>query len=161
MKLFGRGDKSEAAAAPAAVMMEQTDAAAAKSRDGDGDAGAADAGSSGAALAAADRKATLAIAPLFAATVAISAIDRNNVAFASISLLPALKLTPSQYGLATSLFYATYILGLIPAGLLAPHVGARRMLAALLVAWGAVASCMALAKNAPTLYVLRLLLGAW
>lgn len=107
------------------------------------------------------RRAMLATAPLFAAIVAISAIDRNNLSYASISWLPAIGLTPSQYGLGTSLFYATYTLGLVPFGLLAPHVGARRMLAALLVAWGAVAACMALVRGPGTFYLLRLLLGAW
>jgi hypothetical protein len=43
---------------------------------------------------------------------------------------------PRFLGAGSSIFFATYILGLVPAALLVPHIGARRMLSVLLVAWG-------------------------
>ncbi|KAI8466364.1 MAG: major facilitator superfamily domain-containing protein [Monoraphidium minutum] len=106
------------------------------------------------------RKVTWSIAPLFMATTMMSTIDRGNLSYASISFIPTLKLTPTAYGVGSSLFFATYILGLVPFGLLAPHVGARRLLAGLLVAWGAVATCMAAVRNEAGFFALRLLLGA-
>ncbi|GBG00151.1 MFS transporter, partial [Raphidocelis subcapitata] len=105
------------------------------------------------------RKVTLAILPLFVVTTALSMIDRNNLSYAAISLMPALGLKPTAYGLGSSLFYVTYILFIVPAALLVPHVGARRMLAVMLVAWGAVATCMAFVRSEGAFYALRLLLG--
>jgi MFS family permease len=71
-----------------------------------------------------------------------------------------LGLTPAAYGAASSIFYASYIVGLVTFSLVTPKTKARHVLACLLCAWGAVAACTALVKNASQLYALRVLLGA-
>jgi hypothetical protein len=164
-------------------------------------------GASEAELDAIYRRITLAVCPLFALTMAIATIDRNNLSQASISLIPTLKLSPTAYGgfdrtpaaggsirrwqccrrtpyppatlhprtnpkppsnpprprlragSAGSCFYATFIIGLVIFALLVPHVGARRVLAGVMVAWGVIATCTAFVTNQGGLVAVRLLLG--
>jgi hypothetical protein len=96
-----------AAPAPAAAMPRAAKHALREEGNGAhaGDAKAADLDAPSQAQAQAQpeldrayRKVTVAILPLFILSTALSMIDRNNLSYASISLMPALGLNPTAYG---------------------------------------------------------------
>lgn len=93
-----------AGASPAAAVENAKFASTAEAGPAIPDAKAIDATGSPAPLLPPDevdrvyRKVMLAVCPLFMATTAMSTIDRNNLSYASISLIPIIKLSPSIYG---------------------------------------------------------------
>ena len=97
--------------------------------------------------------------PVFFALNCFNFFDRTNLSFASIQMSHDLHLTEVQYGIGAGVFFIAYALFQVPSQICLRHVGAPRWLAAIVVAWGAVASAMAAAHNPATFYTLRLLLG--
>jgi len=98
---------ADGAAAPVKQQPDGVPAAAAKvvSIDGDVAAGPVAEGTE-AELDAIYRRVALAICPFFAAVTAVSALDRSNLSYASISLIPTLKLSPSAYGETSALVFS-------------------------------------------------------
>ncbi len=109
--------------------------------------------------AAASRKAILRIVPLAIVGLFLSFIDRTNIAVAGSDMSSALGLSPTTFGLASGLFFISYIILGIPSNLALQRFGARFWLALILILWGVVCMGTALVKGAGSLYVMRLLLG--
>ncbi|KAF8067241.1 ttuB [Scenedesmus sp. PABB004] len=99
--------------------------------------------------------------PLFVLVVICNQLDRNNIAFAALTMNRDLGFSSSTYGVGVSMFFVTFCLFAVPSNLVMVRVGCRRWLALLVAAWGVVASCFALVHNAAGFFVLRLLLGAF
>jgi MFS transporter, ACS family, tartrate transporter len=86
-------------------------------------------------------------------------LDRINVGFAALQMKDRLGFSESVYGLGASIFFVGYFLFQVPSNLILQRVGARRWIAALMVAWGIVSSSMLFIDTPRTFYVLRFLLG--
>jgi ACS family tartrate transporter-like MFS transporter len=89
----------------------------------------------------------------------VAYLDRINVGFAALQMQGQLHLSDEVYGLGAGLFFAGYFVFQLPSNLLLERVGARRWLAALMVAWGVISSCMIFVRTPHSFYALRFLLG--
>ncbi len=96
--------------------------------------------------------------PMLVLTV-LSSLDRVNISFAAVQLNPALGLSTEQYGVAVGVFFLAYLLFQFPSMWLQRRLGTRLWILCIGVAWGVIATAMALIHTRPTLYVLRFALG--
>jgi MFS family permease len=96
--------------------------------------------------------------PMLVLTV-LSSLDRVNISFAAAQLNPALGLSTEQYGVAVGVFFLAYLLFQFPSMWLQRRLGTRLWILCIGVAWGVIATAMALIHTRPTLYVLRFALG--
>ena len=88
-----------------------------------------------------------------------SFLDRINIGFAGLTMGADLGLNATMFGLATTLFYATYVLFGIPSNVMLSIVGARRWIATIMVLWGIASTATMFAVGPKSLYVLRMLVG--
>ena len=86
-------------------------------------------------------------------------LDRVNLSFAALSMRRDLGFSGTVYGAGAGLFFISYALFEIPANLVLLHLGPRRWMAIIMVAWGIVSSAMALIHSPGGFYLLRFLLG--
>ncbi|KJU01093.1 hypothetical protein SEEH1831_17033 [Salmonella enterica subsp. enterica serovar Heidelberg str. 77-1831] len=88
-----------------------------------------------------------------------SFLDRINIGFAGLTMGQDLGLSATMFGLATTLFYATYVIFGIPSNVMLSIVGARRWIATIMVLWGIASTATMFAVGPKSLYVLRMLVG--
>lgn len=105
------------------------------------------------------RKIRLRIVLPFVLLLVVSSLDRANLSFAALQMNAELGLSPSQYGLAVSAFFAGYLAFQFPSMYLLHRFGARRWIAASVLMWGVFALAMMFVEGAAALYALRCLLG--
>jgi MFS family permease len=86
-------------------------------------------------------------------------VDRVNVSFAALQMNLDLQFSATVYGLGAGFFFVGYVLFQVPANLMLARIGARRWIAANMVAWGVLAAAMSLVNGPGRFYVLRVLLG--
>ncbi|NGZ87217.1 MFS transporter [Duganella aceris] len=86
-------------------------------------------------------------------------LDRVNVGFAKLEMLDALKLSNTVYGLGAGIFFIGYVLSGVPSNLILHKIGARRWIAVMMVAWGALSACMLTVSTPLSFYVLRFFTG--
>ncbi|RFP19340.1 MULTISPECIES: MFS transporter [unclassified Duganella] len=86
-------------------------------------------------------------------------LDRVNVGFAKLEMLDALHLSNTVYGLGAGIFFIGYVLSGVPSNLILHKIGARRWIATMMVAWGALSACMLFVHNPTSFYVLRFFTG--
>ncbi|WP_244223082.1 MFS transporter [Cupriavidus lacunae] len=89
----------------------------------------------------------------------VSFLDRINIGFAALTMMKDLGLSGTQFGLATTLFYLAYIACGVPSNVVLARIGARRWIAAIMIAWGLASTATMFATDATTLYWLRMLVG--
>ncbi len=87
-------------------------------------------------------------------------LDRVNISFAALQMNHDLHLTPQVYGFAAGILFVAYTALEIPSNLMLERVGARIWLSRIMITWGLVAAANAFVFNRPSLYTVRLLLGA-
>ena len=90
----------------------------------------------------------------------VAYLDRINVGFAALQMKDQLHFSDSVYGFGAGIFFAGYFLFQVPSNLMLEKVGARRWIAALMMAWGVISSAMLLVHSASSFYTLRFLLGS-
>ncbi|WP_150667561.1 MFS transporter [Pandoraea anhela] len=88
-----------------------------------------------------------------------SFLDRINVGFAALTMSQDLGLTSTMFGMASTVFYLTYVLCGVPSNLLLVRFGARRWIGAMLIAWGLASSATMFAHDATSLYLIRAIVG--
>ncbi|BET95881.1 4-hydroxyphenylacetate permease [Xenorhabdus taiwanensis] len=88
-----------------------------------------------------------------------SFLDRINIGFAGLTMGKDLGLTSTMFGLAATLFYATYVIFGIPSNVVLSIVGARRWIATIMVLWGIASTATMFATGPTSLYILRMLVG--
>ncbi|MCA6221624.1 4-hydroxyphenylacetate permease [Photorhabdus antumapuensis] len=88
-----------------------------------------------------------------------SFLDRINIGFAGLTMGKDLGLNATMFGLAATLFYATYVIFGIPSNIMLSIVGARRWIAAIMVLWGIASTATMFATGPTSLYILRMLVG--
>lgn len=91
----------------------------------------------------------------------LSWLDRVNVGFAKLQMLPDLGFSEAIYGLGAGIFFIGYFLFEVPSNLLLEKIGARKTLARITMLWGIVTVLMMFVNSATSFYVLRFLLGAF
>jgi ACS family tartrate transporter-like MFS transporter len=95
----------------------------------------------------------------FVLLLIVSSLDRANLSFAALQMNAELGLSPAQYGLAVSAFFAGYLAFQFPSMYLLHRYGARRWIAGSVLMWGLFALGMMFIEGAFALYALRFLLG--
>ncbi|WP_191629004.1 MFS transporter [Pandoraea terrae] len=88
-----------------------------------------------------------------------SFLDRINVGFAALTMSQDLGLSGTLFGMASTVFYLTYVLCGVPSNLMLVKFGARRWMGWILVAWGFASSATMFAHDATSLYLIRALVG--
>jgi len=86
------------------------------------------------------QKLRLRILPFVLLLFVVALIDRNNIAFAALTMNKELAITSQQFGLMFGIFYFGYFIFEIPSNLLLHKVGARIWIARILISWGIVAT---------------------
>jgi MFS family permease len=112
-----------------------------------------------ATLERAYKKASWHLIPFIFVCYLFNYLDRVNVGFAKLEMLDALKLSDTVYGLGAGIFFLGYLISGVPSNLMLHKLGARRWIAVMMVAWGALSAAMLLTSTAASFYVLRFLTG--
>lgn len=89
----------------------------------------------------------------------VNYLDRINVGFAALQMQAQLGLSDRIYGLGAGIFFIGYLGCQLPSNLLLTRVGARRWIAAIIMVWGVISSCMIFVRSAHQFYAMRFLLG--
>jgi MFS transporter, ACS family, tartrate transporter len=97
--------------------------------------------------------------PLLFCGYGIAYMDRVNVGFAALRMNQDLHFSATVYGLGGGLFFLSYALCEIPSNLLLVRIGARRWIAQIMIAWGALAAGMMFVRTPAQFYCMRFLLG--
>jgi MFS family permease len=106
------------------------------------------------------RKATRRLIPFLFLIYVVAYLDRVNVSFAQLQLEDDLDFSDTIFGLGAGIFSLGYVIFGVPSNLALARFGARRWLAAIMVAWGLISASMMFIGGPAGYYVLRFLLGA-
>jgi ACS family tartrate transporter-like MFS transporter len=104
-------------------------------------------------------KVSLRLLPFLFLLYVVNILDRVNIGFARLQMLPDLGMTETQYAFGAGLFYVGYILFEVPSNLILRRTGARVWIARILVSWGLVSSAMMFVTGPWGYSLLRVLLG--
>lgn len=91
--------------------------------------------------------------------IAINYIDRVNLSVATPTLMKELNLSADQMGVLMSAFYWSYVLVMIPAGVLLVKFGAKTLLTVSCFLWGLATAATALVHGFWSFMAVRILLG--
>jgi ACS family tartrate transporter-like MFS transporter len=105
-------------------------------------------------------KTTWRLIPFLCACFMAAFLDRVNVSFAKLTMLPDLGLSQAVYATGAGIFFVGYFLFEVPSNLLLERFGARVWIARIMVVWGLVASAMMFVSDRWSFYALRFVLGA-
>ena len=106
------------------------------------------------------RKVSLRLVPFVALMFFINYLDRTAIGFAGPNgMTKDLGLTAAQFGFASGIFFAGYIILEIPSNMALHKFGARTWLARIMVTWGIVAVLFTWVQSYTQLAWLRFLLG--
>src|ERR1700704_2578604 len=100
------------------------------------------------------------IALLIFLAVIINYIDRIALSIAAKPIVSEFGFSPVQMGYLFSGFLWTYVVSLIPLGLLVERIGAKRMVGGGIAIWSAATALTALAGGFVTILAARLVMGA-
>ena len=108
------------------------------------------------------RKATRRLIPFLFLIYVVAYLDRVNVSlsFAQLQLEEDLDFSDTIFGIGAGIFSLGYVIFGVPSNLALARFGARRWLAAIMVAWGLISASMMFIEGPASFYVLRFLLGA-
>jgi D-galactonate transporter len=87
-------------------------------------------------------------------------LDRVNVGFAALTMVPDLHLSKTAFGFGAGIFFLAYFVFEVPSNLALDRFGASRWIARIMVTWGILSGAMALVSGETSFYVVRTLLGA-
>jgi MFS family permease len=104
-------------------------------------------------------KAAWRLIPFLCLMFLLAFLDRTNIGYAKEEFQLDTGLSNAAYAFGAGIFFFGYALFEVPSNMILYKVGARRWLARIMVTWGIVASCMALAHTETVFYILRFLLG--
>lgn len=113
-----------------------------------------------AAATSATAKVTRRLLPFLGLLYFVNYLDRVNIGFAGPNgMNDELGMTATMFGFASGIFFFGYLFLEIPSNIALHRFGGRRWLARIMLTWGIVSTAIAFVPNAPTLVVLRFLLG--
>ena len=108
---------------------------------------------------AAVSKITWRLVPFLFLLYIIAYLDRINVGFAALQMQEHLGFTNDIYGNGAGAFFLGYFFFQVPSNLILQRLGAKRWIAALMVTWGIISSCMMFVRTPLEFYSMRFLLG--
>lgn len=97
--------------------------------------------------------------PIMALVFLTAHLDRVNIGFAALQMNEDLGFSNTVFGFGAGFFAVGYALFAIPSTLLLHRFGARRWIAAIMIAWGLLSASTALVTTAESLLLVRALLG--
>ena len=89
----------------------------------------------------------------------VNYLDRTSVAYAALGMSRDLGFSDRVLGLASGIFFISYVALQIPGALLVERWSARRMISLTMIAWGSLTALTGLVHSPGQLYVARFLLG--
>ncbi|MBR1172763.1 MFS transporter [Bradyrhizobium sp. KB893862 SZCCT0404] len=98
--------------------------------------------------------------PFMGTCFMINWLDRNNVAFAALTMNKDIGLTATTFGAGAGIFFWGFVLFEVPSNLALAKFGGRIWIARIMITWGLFAAGMALVQGEYSFYALRFLLGA-
>lgn len=104
-------------------------------------------------------RSALRILAMLCIMLAFSFLDRINIGFAGPALAEGLHLSGTQFGMASGVFYFTYVLAAVPSNLVLARVGVRKWMAFLMCAWGVLSTCTMFAHDFRSLCAIRAAVG--
>jgi D-galactonate transporter len=105
------------------------------------------------------RKVSRRLLPILVLGYIAAYLDRVNVSFAKLQMLPELHWSQTVYGLGAGIFFVGYFLFEVPSNLLLHRFGARRWLARIMISWGLISGATMFVTTPAGFYALRFLLG--
>ena len=87
-------------------------------------------------------------------------VDRTSVAYAAIGMTRELHFSDRVFGLGAGIFFLSYVALQIPGAMLVEHWSARRVISAVMIAWGLLTALTGFVHTAGQLDLARLALGA-
>src|SRR3984893_3740198 len=99
------------------------------------------------------------ILPFILLLYIVAYVDRINIGCAALTMNKELGISSQQFGFLTGVFFIGYFLFEIPSNLLLHKLGARILIARILIAWGAVAVLTGFMHSVLQLYATRFFLG--
>ena len=86
-------------------------------------------------------------------------LDRTSVAYAALGMSQDLSFSDRVLGLGAGIFFISYVALQIPGALLVERWSARRLIAAIMIAWGSLTALTGLVHSPGELYLARFMLG--
>jgi len=105
------------------------------------------------------RKATWRLIPVLAIGYGLAFMDRASVSYAALGMNQELHFSETIYGFGAGLFFIGNAIAEVPSNLLLLRFGAKRIMGAIILFWGIVATSMMFVRTPTEFYSLRLLLG--
>lgn len=90
----------------------------------------------------------------------LSYLDRINVSFAGLEMNRDLGFNEEVFGFGAAIFFIGYFLFGVPSNLVLERLGAKRVVATIMVVWGAITVALGFVKDASSFFLLRFFLGA-
>ncbi len=91
--------------------------------------------------------------------IVISYVDRGNLSIAAPSIMREFAITPATMGVLLSVFFWTYGVFQIPAGVLVDRIGIRRAYAGGFLIWSIASASIAVSRGTGDIIGMRLVLG--
>lgn len=105
------------------------------------------------------RKLTARIVPFVIALYFVSFLNRVNVGFAALTMNRDLGLNAQMFGIGAGIFFVGYLLFGLPSNLLLDRIGARRMVASMMLVWGVLSGATAFITGPYSFYAMRFAVG--
>jgi ACS family tartrate transporter-like MFS transporter len=102
---------------------------------------------------------TVRLLPFLFILYIVNYLDRTSVAYAALGMSRDLGFSDRVFGLGAGIFFISYVACQIPGALLVERWGARRSIAAIMIAWGSLTVLTGLVRTPGQLYLARFVLG--
>src|SRR6516164_7511266 len=88
----------------------------------------------------ASRKAAWHLIPFLILCFFVAYLDRVNVGFAALTMNKELGLTAEMFGFGVGIFSFGYVIFEVPSNLILERVGARQLIARIMISWGVISA---------------------
>jgi D-galactonate transporter len=105
------------------------------------------------------RKVTLRLVPFLFVCLVMATLDRLNIGYAQLQMKHDLGFSDLVYGIGASMFFVAYFFFEVPSNLILERVGARKVIARIMICWGVVSAATMFVSTPWHLYMARFLLG--
>eukprot|EP01137_Pigoraptor_chileana_P034002 Opistho-2@25891 len=105
------------------------------------------------------RKVTWRLLPFLMLLYVAAFLDRANLSNAKATMSTNLHLTSTDYGIAASFFFVSYIIFEVPSNMMLERLPARAWIARIIISWGVIATLTMFVKNRASLMAVRFFLG--
>src|ERR1051326_8871794 len=97
--------------------------------------------------------------PVLTVGYVLNYLDRNNIAFAGLTMNKDLGLTATEFGLGAGILFFGYCAFEVPSNMALYRFGPRIWIARIMITWGLVSAATVFVSGPKSWYLLRFLLG--